>query len=139
VEKFTFKNFLIRLLAAFALVFLTFNPSGYSYLHWVAHVFPKVDAIQAVAGIVLLIGWIVFVVATLRSIGLLGVALVAVLFAALTWLMVSLGWLSLSGSQSTGWIALTALAVALAVGMSWSFVNRRMSGQITDDDESNDT
>jgi hypothetical protein len=134
VDKFTFKSFLIRLVAAFALVLLTFNPSGYSYLHWVAHAFPKVDAVQVVLGIVLLIGWIVFIVATLRSIGMVGVLLVAVLFAALTWLMVSLHWLSLEHKGWISWIALIALAVALAVGMSWSFVNRRMTGQIDVDE-----
>ncbi len=137
MEKFTFKNFLSRLAAAFALVLLTFNPSGYSYSHWVAHVFPNVDALQAVAGVVLLIGWIVFVVATLRSIGFLGVVLVAVLFAALTWLVVSMGWLSLKGNHSMGWIALVALSVTLAIGMSWSFVNRRLTGQVDVDEADN--
>ena len=137
MEKFTFTGFLIRLAAALALVLLTFNPSGYSYAHWVAHVFPKIDAQQAVAGVLLLIGWIVFIVATLRSIGILGVMLVAVLFAALTWLMVSMGWLSLEHKRAVGWIALVALAVTLAVGVSWSFVNRRLTGQIDVDSDDN--
>jgi hypothetical protein len=137
MEKFTFKRFLLRMIASVALVFLTFNPSGYSYLHWVGHAFPKMDALQAVMGVVLLAGWIVFVVATLRSIGLLGVALVVVFFAAITWLMVSFGWLSLTSKQSIGWIALVALSVTLAVGVSWSFVNRRLTGQVDVDETDN--
>src|SRR5712672_804211 len=133
MERLTLVGFLSRLLAAFLVVFATFNPSGYSYAHWVASVFPKVNALQAVAGVALAIAWVVFTVDTLRSIGRLGVILIAVFFAALTWLAISLGWLSLSGKQAIGWIALTALAVTLAVGMSWSFVNRRLSGQVVVD------
>jgi uncharacterized membrane protein YozB (DUF420 family) len=130
MKNFTFTGFLLRLVAALILVFLTFNPSGYSYVHWVASVFPKINAQQAVAGIVLLIGWIIFVVATLRSIGRVGMLLIAVLFAALTWLMMSLGWLSLQNKQAIGWIALVALSVTLAVGVSWSFINRSLTGQV---------
>ncbi len=134
MERLTLIGFLFRLLAATTLVFCTFNPSGYSYAHWVSDVFPKVNAQQAVAGAVLLIGWVVFAVATLRSIGRIGVALIAILFAALTWLMISLGWLSWEQKHAIGWIALVALAVTLAVGVSWQFINRRLTGQIDSDD-----
>lgn len=137
MEKFTLQSFLLRLLAAFALVFLTFNPSGYSYIHWVAHEFPKISALQAVVGVLLVAGWIVFVVATLRSIGVLGVILVVVFFAALTWLMISMGWFALNSAKAIGWITLTALSVALAVGVSWSFVNRRLTGQVDVDETDN--
>jgi Family of unknown function (DUF6524) len=130
MERLTPVGFLIRFVAALALVFLTFNPSGYSYAHWVADVFPKINAQQAVAGMVLLIGWVVFAVATLRSIGRVGVLLIAVLFATLIWLMVSLGWLSWESKQTIGWIALLTLAITLAVGVSWSFINRRLTGQV---------
>jgi Na+/melibiose symporter-like transporter len=130
MQNFTFTSFLIRLVAALLLVFATFNPSGHSYTHWVASVFPKLDAQQTVAGIILLITWVIFAVATFRSIGRVGVILIAVLFAALTWLAFSLGWLSLERKQAIGWIALVALAVTMAVGMSWSFINRRISGQV---------
>jgi hypothetical protein len=137
VDKFTFRDFFGRLVAALILVFATFNPSGYSYSHWVAHDFPKLTALQAVAGVLLLIAWIMFVRATLKSIGILGVGLVAVLFAALTWLAISMGWLALGSRHAIGWIALVALSVTLALGMSWSFVNRRLTGQIDVDESEN--
>jgi hypothetical protein len=134
MEQLTGIGFLLRLLAALALVFLSFNPSGYSYAHWVAQEFPKITAVQAVVGVVLLIGWVVFAVATLRAIGRLGVVLIAVFFAALTWLMISFGWLSLDHKRAIGWIALLALAVTLAIGVSWSFIYRRFTGQVSVDD-----
>lgn len=134
MQNLTLPGFLFRLLAAIVLVFATFNPSGYSYVHWIANVFPKVTAAQAVVGIVLIIVWVIFAVATYRSIGKLGVLLIAALFGALTWLAFSLGWLSMERKHAVGWIALFALAVTLAVGMSWSFINRRLTGQIDTDE-----
>jgi uncharacterized membrane protein YozB (DUF420 family) len=134
MERLTLTGFLLRLAAALVLVLATFNPSGYSYSHWVAEAFPKLNAQQAVAGVVLLIGWVVCGVATLRSIGHIGVALIAALFAAVTWLMFSLGWLSWQQKGAIGWIALIALAVTLAVGLSWQFINRKLTGQIDTDD-----
>lgn len=134
MQRLTVTGLMLRLLAALLLVFATFNPAGYSYAHWVAAAFPKVSALQAVTGVVLIIAWVIFAVATFRSIGRVGVILIAVLFATLTWLAFSLGWLSLQRGQAIGWIALLALAVTLAVGMSWSFINRKLSGQIDTDD-----
>jgi hypothetical protein len=134
MERLTALGFLLRLVAALVLMLAKFNPSGYSYAHWVAEVFPKVNAEQAVVGVLLLIGWVVFGVATLRSIGRIGVLLIAGLFAALTWLIVSLGWLSWQQKGAIGWIALIALAVTLAMGLSWQFINRKLTGQIDTDD-----
>lgn len=134
MPRLTFAGFLLRLVAALVVVFGTFNPAGFSYAHWIAGTFPSVDAWQAVAGVVLAILWVIFAVATARSIGRLGAVLIAALFAALIWLGFSLGWLSMEHKQVIGWLALLALAVTLAVGMSWSFVNRRLSGQVDTDE-----
>ena len=48
---------------------------------------------------------------------------------ALLWLLVSQGWLDLHNVRAVVWIALVVLSLILAVGMSWSHVNRRLSGQ----------
>jgi hypothetical protein len=129
MERFTALSFLLRWLFALALVLLTFNPSGYSYYHWLVTGLPKVTPVVAVCGLLLLIGWIVFIGATLRSIGTIGVLLAAALFAALLWLLVSQGWLDLGNTLALVWIALVVLSLLLAVGMSWSHVNRRLTGQ----------
>ena len=124
----------VRILAALGLVLLSFNPSGYSYFHWVAHGFPHLTAAQLVCGLVLLICWVVYVTATQRSLGLFGVGLLLALFAALVWLAVDQGWLRLAGGSSLAWISVIATGLILGVGMCWSFVRRRLSGQ-TDVDE----
>ena len=91
MEEFGFLDFLWRLLFAVALVLLTFNPTGHSYYHWLVDGFPSVSPAEAIAGLLLLIGWIFFVRTTLSSIGALGLLLMAALFAAIVWWIVSKG------------------------------------------------
>jgi hypothetical protein len=134
VDKFSLGSFLLRVLFALALVMLTFNPSGYSLVHLVQHDFPKITPLEAVLGVALLIGWFVFLSATLRSIGVVGMGLALALFAALIWLIVSWGWVQLSNTSVLLWIGLVVLSLILAVGMSWSHLYQRWSGQATVDE-----
>jgi hypothetical protein len=118
-----------RVAAALVLVLLTFNPGGRSYVHWVARDFPHVGAAQGVAGVALLIGWVVYATATLRSLGTLGVLLLLALFAALVWFAVDRGWLELGGGHAVAWILLVVTGLILGIGMCWSSLRRALSGQ----------
>jgi hypothetical protein len=100
--------------------------------------FPAVTPLEAVLGILLLIGWFVFLRATLASIGALGMLLLLALFGALIWLIVSWGWVQLSNTSAIAWISLVVLALILAVGMSWAHLYRRWSGQATVEDTDDD-
>jgi hypothetical protein len=134
MERLTPTGFVLRLAFALALVFVTYNPSGYSYVHWFAAGLPKVTAIKAVAGVALLIAWVVYVRATMRALGNVGLVLAALALGAIIWLLVSMGWLDLANRGALGWILLVMLAVVLAIGMSWSLVQRRLTGQADVDD-----
>jgi hypothetical protein len=122
-----------RLLFAVALVLLTFNPTGRSYYHLLVDGFPSITPFEAVAGVLLLIGWVFFVRSTLAALGLLGVALTVALFAAIVWWMVSLGWLDVDNASAMAWAVLVMLGVVLGVGMSWSRIRLRLSGQASVD------
>lgn len=134
MEKLTLTGFLLRAAFALTLVLLTYNPSGYSYVHMLQAGFPAVTPLEAVLGVVLLIGWFVFLRATLSSIGPLGMVLALALFAAVIWLIVSWGWVKLSNTGALVWISLVVLSLILAVGMSWAHLYRRWSGQATVED-----
>ena len=62
--------------------------------------------------------------------GLVGAAF----FAALVWLLISWGWLSLADQNALVWISLLMITFLLSVGVSWSHVRRRVSGQADVDD-----
>jgi hypothetical protein len=127
---------LLRILFAGALVFSTYNPTRHSYTHWIAGDFPRLSPPQAVAGIALLIGWVVHLRTTLRSLGPLGVLLMLALLASVVWLLASWGWLRFEEGGVIDWVSLAIVTVVLGVGMSWSHVRRRLSGQadVTDVD-----
>ena len=129
MEEFDFLGFLWRMLFALALVLLTFNPTGHSYYHWLADGFPSVSPAEAVAGILLLLGWIFFVRTTLSAIGTAGIVLMAALFASIVWWIVSKGWLDVGNRSTMAWIVLLILGLMLGIGMSWSHIRRRLSGQ----------
>ena len=128
-EEFDLMGLLWRLVFAMALVLLTFNPTGHSYYHLLADGFPSVQPLEAVAGILLVIGWVVFVRSTLAAVGTLGLVLMLALFAAIVWWMVSRGWLDVSNRSAMAWVVLLILGLVLGFGMSWSHIRRRLSGQ----------
>jgi hypothetical protein len=134
VNDLSFSGFLVRAVLSLVLVLLTFNPSGYSYVHMVAVGFPSITPVEAVLGILLLIGWIVFLGATLKSIGLVGMVLAFGLCAALIWMIVSWGWVSLENTNALAWIGLVVLALIMAIGMAWAHLYRRWTGQTTVDE-----
>ncbi len=89
---------------------------------------------MVIVGILLLIGWIFCVKTTFDAIGWLGVILGGALFAAIIWLFIDLGWLSLENTGMLTWLTLVVISLILATGMAWSHVKRRITGQINVDD-----
>ena len=133
MDEFSFSGFLWRLVFSIALVLLTFNPTGHSYYHWLLDGFPSITPAEAVAGVLLLGAWIFFVRSTLAAMGALGVVLVLALFASIVWWVTSRGWLDLGNRNAMAWVVLGSLGIVLGVGMSWSHIRRRISGQTSVD------
>lgn len=130
--SFRFSSFLIRFFFALVLVFATFNPSGYSFYH--AAIQQILDLpVVLLLGIVLAIGWVIFLRATLRSLGPIGIGLAVALFACLAWVAIYYNLLVI-GSSVFIYIVLIIIAAILGIGMSWSHVRRRLSGQMDTDD-----
>ena len=86
----------------------------------------------ALLGLVLVVGYVIYLRATLRSIGTAGMVLVAALVGSLLWVLYDWGVLSLSNSALNVWMGLLALSLVLGIGLSWSHVRRALSGQIDD-------
>lgn len=127
-------DFLLRIAFALALVLATFNPTGWSYVHWLAAGLSQDTALKALAGVVLAILYVICLRATVGSIGVIGAALVAALIGAVAWVMADLGVLSLRDPGATQWLTLLILGAILGVGLSWSHIRRRISGQVDIDD-----
>ena len=136
-KEFNAVSFLGRWIFALILVLGSYNPTQWCYYSWATAETTSFGPIVAIVGIVLLIGWIMFIRATFMSMGWLGITLGAALFGCIVWLFVDLGWLALDSEGTIAWVVLIILSLILAVGMSWSHIRRRMSGQF-DVDEKDD-
>jgi len=132
-NHFSWNSFFIRLGFALILVYATYNPSGYSFFHWTKEAFfgeaMEITPPLALSGVVLLIGWAIYIRATLRSLGTVGVILALAFFGILVWWMVNLGLLGVDSVSVFAYVILFILAAILATGMSWAHIRRRMSGQ----------
>ena len=127
-------GFLLRWAFAFVLLTATFNPTEWNYVKWSQANFSDQMPLAVLLGLVLLVGYIIYLRATLRSIGAFGMGLVLALVAALLWVLYDQGWLSLENSTQNTWIGLLSLSIVLGVGLSWSHVRRKLSGQADMDD-----
>ena len=127
-------GFLLRFLAALVLVFATYNPEGYSYFDWLLAKASGDWPLKTLAGIVLLIGWTVYLRATLRSLGGFGIFLTIAFFAALLWLLTDWGVIPRDSVRAMTYLVEVVISALLATGMIWSHVRRRLSGQMDVDE-----
>lgn len=133
-NNFTLGSFGVRLIAALLLILATYNPTEYSYFDWAIQPLPAFTVLKGFVGVVLLIAWTVFIRATGRGLGAFGIVLASAFFGTGVWLIIDLGWLPVDSVEAVTWIVEVVIACVLAIGMSWSHVRRRMSGQADVDD-----
>lgn len=126
--------FLLRWAFAFVLLAATFNPTNWNYTRWAMDHFADQLPITVLLGLLLVIGYIIYLRATWRSIGGFGMILVFALVAALIWVLADMGVLALDNTDVNVWLGIFALSVVLGVGLSWSHVRRALSGQSDVDD-----
>ncbi|NNF49263.1 MAG: hypothetical protein HKN65_05355, partial [Woeseiaceae bacterium] len=86
-------GFLVRFIGALALVLATYNPSGHSAYHWISEAVAQsaFGPLHLILVAMLLIGWVVYWIASWRALGVLGVALAALLLGGIIWLLIDIG------------------------------------------------
>jgi Family of unknown function (DUF6524) len=126
----SFVGIVIRIVISIALVLVTYNPSGHSFVHWVFTDLSSFDPLKAFLGVLILVAWVVFVRTARTSLGTLGILLSALLLGTLVWLLFDLGLLSSAGSSTMVWIVLVATGIVLGIGLSWSLIRQRATGQV---------
>ncbi len=130
---FGMSEFILRFILALVVVFATYNPEGVSYYHWVYEELPNFTVLKAFIGVIILIGWIILLRATFGSLGLLGVVLAVAFFGLAIWLIIDVMGLSTDNQRVITYIVEIMLASVLSIGVSWSHVRRRLTGQIDTD------
>ncbi|HFC29914.1 MAG TPA: hypothetical protein ENJ44_02600 [Oceanospirillales bacterium] len=127
-------GFFLRWLFALAIVFITYNPTQHSLFHWLWPFNSEQLPLKILASLAMLIVYIIFLRATFRSIGILGVVLALALSATILWVFVDQGWLTLDNQQAMKWIFILIIGTILGIGISWSHIRRKLTGQFDTDD-----
>lgn len=124
----------LRWVFALVLIAATFNPTQYNYIIWARGAWTDQLPVTVLLGLLLMIGYIIYLRATIRSIGAFGMILVAAVVGALVWVLIDWGLLTLENPDLNLWLGIFALSLVLGIGLSWSIVRRRLSGQADVDD-----
>lgn len=130
-------GFILRWVFAFLLVALTYNPTQWNYVRWSLTNYTDQLPLTVLLGLLLFIGYVIYLRATLRSIGAFGMILVLAVFGALVWVLIDMGLLTLANPNAAVWLGIVALSVVLGIGLTWSFIRRAVSGQYDVDDSDN--
>ena len=123
-DRLTVRGFLARFPFALLVAGATYNPTRYSFYEWARSTGWRWRPPIVFVGVVLLIGWVICLRLTLRSMGGLGLLLANAFLAALFWLFASWNWLPVENTAAISWIGLLSVTAILAVGMSWSRLRR---------------
>jgi hypothetical protein len=138
VKSIGWVGILLRFFVAIILVFATYNPTDYSYYDWFRNMLPEIDPLVIFAGVVLLIGWTIYLRATVRSLGAFGLLLAFAFFGTLIWLLIFWDLVPADSVTAITYIILVVISGVLATGISWSHIRRRMTGQVDVDDVEGD-
>lgn len=127
-------GFVIRWIFAFVLLTATYNPTDWNYVRWSMANADSNLSVTVLLGLILFVGYIIYLRATLRSIGIFGMILILAVVGTLLWVLFDQGFINLDNPTVNTWIGIVALSIVLAVGLSWSIVRRRLTGQTDVDD-----
>jgi hypothetical protein len=125
---------LLRWFGAFALLAATYNPTQWNFTRWAESNWNSQMPLTLLLGLLLGVGYMIYIGATLRSIGAFGIILVAAIVGALVWVLIDYNILTLQNPQLNLWLGIFALSVVLGIGLSWSIIRQRISGQATVDE-----
>ena len=134
VSKFGWDSFIIRFIFATLVVFATYNPEGYSYFDWIKDEFPTFTVYKGFVGVILVIGWIILLRATIGSLGAIGIILAVAFFGLLIWLIFDVFNIPTDSVRVVSYIIQVMIICVLSIGVSWSHIRRRISGQVDTDE-----
>ena len=118
------------MVGALGVVLLTYNPTGYSFYHWALRDLVNITALKAFAGALLLAGWVICIRAAFISLGRVGLVLSALVLGTLVWVLTDYGVLDPDRPSLLSWISLIALGIILGIGLCWSLLRARVTGQV---------
>ncbi len=125
---------ILRWFGAFVLISTTYNPTSWNFVRWAEANWSGQMPLTVLFGLLLAVAYLVYIRATLHSIGAFGIVMVAAIVGALIWVGIDYGVLTLQNPSLNLWLGIFALSVVLGIGLSWSILRQQLSGQATVDE-----
>ncbi len=130
-NSFGVKAFFTRFFYLFLLVLMTYNPSNYSLLHWVQN---ELTPLSIGSGIILLILWSIVLWFVYLGSGFIGIFMGSTFIALLLWMAKDIGLIHFDNAILNVILAEISLSLLFTLGLSWAYIRRRISGQLSTDD-----
>jgi len=131
--KFGLYSILLRWILVATIVFSTYNPSGRSFYHWA----PESDvdfSLKLAVGLVLFTANLTLLHLTIRSLGYIGTFLVTITTISIAVTIERLELVHLETWETLQLYIILFLTLALTLGVCWSAIRTRISGQVDSDD-----
>ncbi len=122
-------SFVVRWLLSMLIVFATYNPTGFSYYHWIFGDVPGDWAAKTLIGCFLLIIYGVFGMCTWRSMGPYGIATATLSLTVLVWMIQDYGLINLNQTHTVSAVTCSLIATVMAFGVTVSHIKTRLYGQ----------
>ncbi|NDA45793.1 MAG: hypothetical protein EBY21_00650 [Alphaproteobacteria bacterium] len=129
-EQITVSGVLARWAGAFFLLAAVYNPTGYSYYHWVTTTDERYWSFKIVAGIILYSFFALYFNASLRALRLSGLMLISLASGLATYILFPNPIDFDTPAPQLLVFLQIVIANILAVGASWSYVRQMLSGQL---------
>jgi len=133
--KFGFYSVFLRWFLVAGIILATYNPSGRSYYHWVTTSDVEIS-LKISVGLFLFAVNLMFIRLTFRAIGYYGVALLSVVVISIGITLPRIGWVTLETWPIFQLYILIFFSFIVTLGVSWSALRQRLSGQVDSDDVS---
>lgn len=118
----------LRSLLSALLVFGTYNPSGTSYYHWIVEA-PLLSSTHFAISILVFTAAVAVLRMAFLSMGYLGTTAVALLLLLGIVFCIGLDLFAFEDVAFTTYTVEGLLSLVLGVGLSWAFIQRRLSGE----------
>ena len=100
---------MIRWAFAFLLLAATYNPTQWNFVRWAIGNYQNMLSVTVLVGLILAIGYIILLRATLRSIGMFGMLLVLAIAGTLLWVLFDQGFINLTNPTINTWLGIIIL------------------------------
>lgn len=132
--EFGFWGWVVRWMLAMFVVLATYNPTGYSFWHWIVQSGLQNASVKVLAALALLLLHLIYLRATIRSMGPIGIGLITAMLGSFAWWLSDLELIDMGNRVVVDLVLLVMFATLMSIGLSWSHIRNRLSGQIDSDD-----